>query len=82
LASPSVASNCRRDPGRREVKLTPRQRNSRAQALIAKIQECESECHAIGFTRSAHAVNAAKNAIGWDYDDAISRAALEQHKEK
>lgn len=64
------------------MKLTPKQRNLRAQALIVKIQECESECHALGFTRAAHAVNAAKNAIGWDYDDAISRAALEQSKEK
>ena len=44
-------------------------RRDRAQALIQKIQECETECHAIGFTRAAHSINAAKNAVGWDLAD-------------
>jgi hypothetical protein len=56
------------------VKLTEAQHNSRAQALIAKIQECESECHALGFIRAAHSVNAAKNATGWDYEETVTRA--------
>jgi hypothetical protein len=46
------------------------QQRDRAQALIQKIQECETECHAIGFTRAAHSINAAKNAVGWDLADA------------
>lgn len=53
------------------MKLTEARRNTRARALLEKIQECENECRAIGFTRASHAVNAAKNAIGWDFAEAV-----------
>lgn len=50
--------------------LTWNKRRDRAQLLIQKLQECEIECHVLEFTGASHAVNAAKNAVGWDLADA------------
>lgn len=38
----------------------------RTDALLAKLQECETEAHAIGFHITAHVINKAKNNAGWE----------------
>jgi len=53
--------------------LTVTQQRDRADKLLAKLQECENECHAIGFTKAAHSINAAKNAVGWDLADVLAQ---------
>jgi hypothetical protein len=54
---------------------TPRQKRQRADALLAKLQECESKALALGlaFQRTAHAINKAKNAVGLDLANAAEK---------
>lgn len=36
------------------------------QKLLAQLQSLETEAHKIGMTATAHAINNAKNACGWE----------------
>lgn len=48
---------------------------NRFDALVVKLQECETEAHELGFILTAHKINAAKNQTGWDMGDQMDRAA-------
>lgn len=34
--------------------------------ILSEIQRLENECHQVGMTVTAHALNHAKNALGWE----------------
>lgn len=46
--------------------MKPAERIERIRALIAKIQECETEAHALDLHVAGHTLNNAKNACGWE----------------
>jgi hypothetical protein len=46
-----------------------------AAELIKKIQAAETEAHRIGLHLTGHALNAAKNAAGWEFAGDIEEAA-------
>ena len=47
--------------------MTKEQKVERIRALLLKVEECEQECHTLGFHDTAHLVNGVKNGLGWGY---------------
>lgn len=55
--------------------MKPAERSTRTQILLTKIQECETEAHALGLVITAHTLNNAKNACGWEAAGEVEQAA-------
>jgi hypothetical protein len=56
--------------------MKPAERNTRFRALVAAVQAAETEAHALGLHVTAHTINNAKNACGWEFSGNIEVAAL------
>jgi hypothetical protein len=48
-------------------------------ALLLNIQNLESEAHQLDLHVTGHALNCAKNALGWEMADDIVRAGMAAH---
>lgn len=55
--------------------MTSTDRRERMRQLLLAVQTTENEAHAIGLHVAGHALNAAKNAIGWEIAGNIPKAA-------
>jgi hypothetical protein len=54
--------------------MTQEKRTDRIRALLMKLEDCEQQGHALGLHEAAHAINAAKNAVGWGFAAIMERS--------
>lgn len=52
----------------------PVMQNNTHQGFVVAIARLEQEAHVMGFLRTAHALNEAKNKAGWEIDERLEKA--------
>ena len=48
----------------------------RVRALLATLEDCERECHAVGFHAQGHLLNQAKSSVGWEFANLMERCSI------
>lgn len=56
--------------------------NAARQQLVAEVQDLESRAHGLGLHVTAHALNRAKNALGWELAGNIEKAGAAARDER
>lgn len=62
--------------------VTPKTQNDHFQELVAKIEAAEQQAHKQGLHVTAHALNRAKNALGWEVAGNIEQAGRASRNER